>query len=105
MKIPWSTVEKRWPQQGVVQFLTYQHLSYASNPRQIQKKLMEALKSLSSRARKRWTHKGRVQFQETTRIHLNYASYNYHISRDILKKPLRHPNLTTSFPYLRIHWT
>ena len=88
-KIPWSTVKKRWPQQGVVQFRepTCQHLSYASNPGQIQKHLMEALKYLSSRARKRWIHQGRVQFQEPTHIHLNYAStrwklVNSHISRD-----------------------
>ena len=64
-----------WPQQGVVQFRepTYQHLSYASNPGQIQKNLMEALKSLSYRARKRWTHQLSIQFQEPTHIHPNYA--------------------------------
>src|ERR1700761_9332923 len=86
-KIPWSAVGKRWPQQGVVQFRepTCQHFSYASNPGQIQKSLMEAQKSLSSRARKRWTHQGSVQFQEPTHIHLNYASYPEESSKNLMK--------------------
>src|ERR1700761_3383028 len=77
MKMPWSTVEKRWPQQGVVQFRepTCQHLSYASKPEHNPKNLMEAQKSLSSRAQKRWTHQGSVQFQELTHIYLKYLNY------------------------------
>src|ERR1700743_549500 len=54
---------------------TCQHLSYASNQGHIPKHLMEALKSLSSRAEKRWTHQGNVQFKERTHIHIYYASY------------------------------
>ena len=46
---------------------------------------MEALKSLSSRARKRWTHQRSVQFQEPTHIHLNYASYPEESSKNLMK--------------------
>src|SRR6202012_2606926 len=55
------------------------------------KNLMEAPKSLSSRARKRWTHQGSVQFQEPTHIHLNYASY----PEESLKNPMK----ISKFPY------
>ena len=49
------------------------------------KNLMEALKSLSSRAQNWWTHQGNVQFHEPTYIHLNYASYPEESSKHLMK--------------------
>ena len=45
--------------------------------------LMEALKSLSSRARKSWPHQ--VQFQEPTHIYLNYASNPGQNSKNLME--------------------
>src|ERR1700744_6085490 len=51
MKIPWSTVMKRWPPQGVVQFRepTCQHFSYASNPGQNDiRKMYQKIKNIKN---------------------------------------------------------
>ena len=61
----------------VPKFLAWEEFNSShlkNSPGQNPKNLMEALKSLSSRAQKRWTHQGSVQFQEPTYIHLNYPS-------------------------------
>ena len=57
------------------------------------KNLMEALKSISSRAQKRQTHQGSFQFQEPTHIHLNYALYPVESSRNSTK--------VSKFPFLQ----